>query len=75
MMAQHNILNAGLKALCFFRGSGPVLLRNPIFFCHFPRGGGESGPLPPPPPLDPHMVKISFCCYIASEAILKAVLQ
>ena len=24
--------NAGLVALCFFRGSGPVLLRNPIFF-------------------------------------------
>ena len=25
------ILNAGLVALCFFRGSGPALLRNPIF--------------------------------------------
>ena len=35
-----------------FRGSGPVLLRNPIF-CNFP-GGGESGP--PVPPLDPRML-------------------
>ena len=25
-------LNAGLEALRFLRGSGPVLLRNPIFF-------------------------------------------
>ena len=24
-------LAAGLVALCFFRGSGPILLRNPIF--------------------------------------------
>ena len=34
-------LNAGLVALWFFRGSGPVLLRNPIFLWFF-RGG--SGP-------------------------------
>ena len=33
---------AGLVALWFFRGSGPVLLRNPIFLWIF-RGGG-SGP-------------------------------
>ena len=41
-------LNPGLVALWFYRGSGPVLLRNPIF-CDFSWGGG-SGPLPPPPP-------------------------
>ena len=41
-------LNAGLVA--FFRGSGPVLQRNPIFFLFF-RGGGAD----PLPPLDPHM--------------------
>ena len=37
-------LNADLAALWFFRVSGPVLLRNPIFFVFF-RGGG--GPCPP----------------------------
>ena len=42
-------LNAGLVALCFFRGSEPVLLRNPIF-CDFSGGSG-----PPVPPLDPHI--------------------
>ena len=31
MMVQHNTLNAGLNSLCFFRESGPVMLRNPIF--------------------------------------------
>ena len=40
-------LNAGLVAL-FFRGSRPVLLRNPIFLL-FSRGGGGTEPLPPPP--------------------------
>ena len=35
-------LNAGLVALCFLWGSGPVLLRNPIF-CDF-SGGKGSGP-------------------------------
>ena len=30
MVAQHNTLHARLKDLLFFRGSGPVLLRNPI---------------------------------------------
>ena len=34
--------NSGLVALCFFRGSGPALLRNTIF-----RGGVGSGPLAP----------------------------
>ena len=33
-------LNAGLVALCFVRGSGLVLLRNPIFFVIFQGGGG-----------------------------------
>ena len=46
-------LNACLQSLRFYRGSGPILLRNPIFFLFF-RGGGPD-PLPPPPPLDPHM--------------------
>ena len=40
------ILNASLVALLFFRGSGPVLLRNPIFLW-FSRE--SSDPLPPPP--------------------------
>ena len=31
MMIQHKTLNARLEDLLFFRGSGPVLLRNPIF--------------------------------------------
>ena len=29
------ILNAGLVALWFFRGPGPVLLRNPMFLRFF----------------------------------------
>ena len=44
-------LNDGSVALRIFRGSGPELLRNPIFLCFF-RGGG---PGPPVPPLDPHL--------------------
>ena len=43
-------LNAGLVALWFFRGSGPVLLRNPIFLCFFWGVGGVSRPPVPPPP-------------------------
>ena len=38
-------LNAGLAALWFFRGSGPVLLRNPIFLWFFFGGGPD--PLSP----------------------------
>ena len=38
-----------LGSFVFFRGSGPVLLRNPIF-CDFP-----GGPDPLYPPLDPPM--------------------
>ena len=41
--------NARLKDMLFFRGSGSVLQRNPIFLS-FPRGSGPSVP-----PLDPHM--------------------
>ena len=37
------ILNAGLVALRFFRGSGPLLLINHDF-CDFSGGGGVSGP-------------------------------
>ena len=53
-------LNAGLVALWFYRGSGPLLLRNPIF-CD-----------PPVHPLDPHMrfskflapipTRVASCC-------------
>ena len=46
MMAQHLTFNAGLVALQFFGGSGPVLVRNPIYFLLF--GGGGSGPPVPP---------------------------
>ena len=42
-------LNADLVALWFFRGSGPVLLRNPIFLSFF--SGGPDPLSPPPPPL------------------------
>ena len=38
-------LNSGLVAFRFFRGSGPVLLRIPIFLWFF-RGGGQD-PYPP----------------------------
>ena len=37
-------LNADMVALCFFRGSGPVLLRNPIYVCNFQGGGGVRTP-------------------------------
>ena len=46
-------LSVGLVALYFFRGSGPVLLGNPIFLRIFRGGGG--GSRPPVPPLDPPM--------------------
>ena len=45
-------LNAGLVALWFYRGSGPVLLRKPLILIFF-RGGGSG---PPVPPLDPPMI-------------------
>ena len=45
-------LNAGLVALRCFRGSGPVLLRNPIYLGIFQWGPGP----PPPPPLNPCIV-------------------
>ena len=50
-------LNAGLVALRFYRESGPVLQRNPIFF----RQGRCPDPLPPPPPpLDPRMQEYHY---------------
>ena len=54
-------LNSGLVALRFFRGSGPVLLRNPFFLRFFSVcvcGGGGSGP--PVPPLDPRMIEVDL---------------
>ena len=47
-------LNAGLVAMSFSRGSGPVLLKNPIFFLIFQMVWGGSGP--PVPRLDPPML-------------------
>ena len=41
--------NIGLVALCFFKGSGQVLQRNPIFY-DLLEGGGSG------PPLDPRMM-------------------
>ena len=43
-------LNAGLVVFENFRGSGPVLLRNSMFYCDFSGGGEGPDPLPPPPP-------------------------
>ena len=45
-MAQHNTLNARLKDLLFSRGSGPVLLGNPVFLSF--SGGGVWTPCPSP---------------------------
>ena len=42
--------NAGLVALLFSKGSGPVLLKI-LYFCDFPGDGPD--PLPPPPPPPP----------------------
>ena len=65
VMAQHWIL-AWYIALWFFRGSGPVLLRNPKFLWFFFSEGSRcpaTPPHPPPPttPLDPPM--ISLCVW------------
>ena len=38
-------LNAGLVALYFFMGSGPVLLRS-LYFCDFSEGEGSGPPTP-----------------------------
>ena len=48
-----------LGSFSILRGSGLVLLRNPIF--DFFRGWGESGPLSSRPPLDPLMVSTRDC--------------
>ena len=52
-------LNAGLVAMCFFCGSGPVLLRNPMF-CDFSGGGGQTH-VPPPPSGSEHTCFTSRC--------------
>ena len=52
-------LNTGSVALCFFRGYGPVLLRNPIFFV-ICQGGGVWTPCTPP--LDPRMLRVVCDC-------------
>ena len=52
MLAQHRML------AWFFRGSGPVLLRNPIFFVFFRVGGPD--PLPPPPFESAHSVQLEI---------------
>ena len=63
-----------LKRFVIFRGSGPVLLRNPIFFI-FQGGGGGLDPLSPPPPLDQHLSfflsvfgLVSFCGFSLKDA-------
>ena len=43
-----------LGSFVIFRGSGPVLLWNPIFFVIFQGGGGT-----PVPPLNPRMVLLN----------------
>ena len=51
-------LNASLVVFENFRGSGPVLLRNSVFFCDFSGGGGGGGgggSGPPALPLDPRI--------------------
>ena len=51
-----------------FRGSRPVLLRNPIF-CEFSGGGGGGGgPDPLNPHLEPHL--ISFLCFLQEYKLL-----
>ena len=51
--------DAGLVAMWIFRGSGPVLLRNPIL-CDF-SGGGVQTHCPPLPPLWIHHVFAGLC--------------
>ena len=54
-----------LCSFVIYRGSGPVLLRNPIF-CNFP-GGGSGSPVPHNPPhLDPRMLVV-FVAKIALD--------
>ena len=55
MVAQHNTLYARLKDLLFFKGSGPILLRNPISLS-FSRGFRT----PCPPSGSAHGLLITF---------------
>ena len=62
-----------LGSFVIFRGSGPVLLRKPIF-CDF-SGGGGGGSGPPVPPLDPRMIffrlmQISYQTFIWNHSDL-----
>ena len=57
MMSQHWML------AWFFKGSKPVLLRNPIFLWSL--GGGPDF-LSPPPPLDPCICLFDLILYISS---------
>ena len=76
-------LNAGLVALWFFRGSGPVLLRSPIYI--FVNFQGRGRDLLSPPHLDPRIctdkyrgytlkfittsVRFSFSCILLSRVL------
>ena len=55
-------LNAGLVALWFYMGSGPVLLGNPIFFVIF-----QGGPDLLSPPLDPRMAYTDIIAVILEK--------
>ena len=54
-------LNAGLVALCFVRGSRPVLLRTPIF-CDV--SGRESGPPLPTPSGSAHVSYLNVNMFV-----------
>ena len=59
-------LNTGLVALWFFRGSVPVLLRNPFVISQ----GGVRTPVPSPP-LDPRMTLfIAYACVLLVYCVL-----
>ena len=53
---------ARLVALGFFRGSGPVLLRNPTFLYFFSGGSGPPAPPPPPPSGSAHEQWVRTFC-------------
>ena len=67
MNAQHRMLASQLR---FFRGSGPVLLENPVFLWFF-RGWGGSGP---PVPLSgtAHVIPWYFSTYSVRQRLRRA---